>query len=307
MTRPLRLALLLLLASPLAISAQVTLKFQTPDKSSSEMIVSSHTIQILTLGDMEIATRTSQKAILKEQAGVRGEDGTIQITGNTEAMKVSSTFPNGIMLRFDSLRENKPEGTQFDVMLDLYKVLSTAKTTRSLDKENRCISYSTRMEGFDKLAPALRNSIKDQLDKDYLKNAENQKFKEIPQTPIEEGDRWEVAFPMRLGGGQILAIKRSFTYKGIISVGGREVHAIEMKVISAKLSQNADADTPLKIIGSDLKVESSSGRLLFDNKRGTITHNELKFRLVGELKLDADGDALSGKLDLSITAISTTR
>ena len=79
MTRPIRLTLLLLLASPLAISAQVTLKFQTPDKSSSETIVSSHTIQVLPLGGMDIETRTSQKAILKEQAGVRGEDGTIQI------------------------------------------------------------------------------------------------------------------------------------------------------------------------------------------------------------------------------------
>ncbi len=307
MTRSIRLALLLLLASPLAISAQVTLKFQTPDKSSSETIVSSHTIQVLTLGGMDIETRTSQKAILKEQAGVRGEDGTIQITGNTEAMKVSSTFPNGVMLRFDSLRENKPEGTQFDMMLDLYKALSTAKTTRSLDKGNRCLSYTTQMEGFDKLAPALRGSVKDQLDKDYLKDAENQKFKEIPQTPIEEGDSWEVTFSMRLGGGQILAIKRSFTYKGTTSVGGREVHAIEIKVLSAQLSQNADADTPVKITGSNLKVESSSGRLLFDNKRGAITHNELKFRLVGELKLELDGDALPGKLDLSITAISIAR
>ena len=300
MTRHARLALLLLLVTPLAISAQVTLKFQTPAESTMQLMSSAHTIQVLTIAGMDIENQTRQKAILKEQTSTRAEDGTILVTGSTEAMKASLTFPGNIVINFDSTREIPPKGTQYDVMLDLYKVLATAKTSRKLDKENRCLSYSTKMEGFDKLDPALKDSVKDQLDNDYLKDVENEKFKAIPSTPIEEGDSWEVTSPMRLGGGQVLEMKRSFTYKGTTSVAGTEVHAIEIKVIAVKLTQDANAETPVKITASDLKVESSSGKFLFDNKRGMVTQAELKFRLVGSLKLDLNGMELPGKLDLSI-------
>jgi hypothetical protein len=306
MARHIRLALFLLLATPLAVSAQVTLKFQTPDKVIVTSTVTAHTIQVLTLAGMVFETRTSQKAITRYQAGTRGTDGIIQIDGVIEAMKVKASFPEGVELTFDSTRENKPEGTQFDVMLDLYKALATAKTTRKLDKENRCLSYSTKIEGFDKLAPELKDSVKDQLDNDYLRDAENQKFKEVPFRLIQEGDSWETTFPMRLGGGQILELKRSFAYKGTTTVAGTEVHLIEMKVTAAELSQDANANTPAKITGSDLKVESSSGKILFDNKRGLVTQSELKFRLVGELKLDINGMELPGKLDLSIDINETS-
>jgi hypothetical protein len=307
MIRQIRLALVLLLVTPLAVSAQVTLKFQTPEKSSSQKITAAHTIQILTLVGMDIETRTSQKVILKEQTGTRGDDGIIQIDSAIEAMKVKASFPGGVELTFDSTVENKPAGTQFDVMLDLYKALATSKTTRKLDKENRCISFSNKLEGFDKLDAALQDAVKDQLDNDYLKDAENQKFKEIPSRLIEQEDSWETTFPMRLGGGQILELKRSFAYKGTTTVAGTEVHLIEMKVTAAELSQDANANTPVKITGSDLKVESSSGKILFDNKRGLVTQTELKFRLVGELKLDINGMELPGKLDLSIDINETSK
>ena len=44
MIRQIRLALVLLLVTPLAVSAQVTLKFQTPEKSSSQKFTTAHTI-----------------------------------------------------------------------------------------------------------------------------------------------------------------------------------------------------------------------------------------------------------------------
>ena len=256
---------------------------------------------------MDIETRTSQKVISKEQTGTRDDDGIIQIDGVIEAMKVKASFPGGVELTFDSTAENKPAGTQFDVMLDLYKALATAKTTRKLDKENRCISFSNKLEGFDKLDAVLKDAVKDQLDDDYLRDAENQKFKEVPSRLIQEGDSWETTFPMRLGGGQILELKRSFAYKGTTTVAGTEVHLIEMKVTAVELSQDANANTPVKITGSDLKVESSSGKILFDNKRGLVTQSELKFRLVGELKLDINGMELPGKLDLSIDINETSK
>ena len=102
-------------------------------------------------------------------------------------------------------------------------------------------------------------------------------------------------------------MKRSFAYKGTTTVAGTEVHLIEMKVTAAELSQDANANTPVKITGSDLKVESSSGKILFDNKRGLVTQSELKFRLVGELKLDINGMELPGKLDLSIDINETSK
>lgn len=307
MTRHIRLALLLLLATPLAVSAQVTLKYQTPDKSVTRSTVTAHTIQVLTLVGMDIEQRTSQKAITKRQAGTRGTDGVILVESVIEAMKVKASFPGGVEIKFDSTGENKPEGTQFDVMLKLYETLSTSKTTMKLDKDNRCISVSNKLEGFDKLDPALQDSVKDVLDEDYLKDAEGALFKEIPSKPIEQGDSWERTFPTRLGGGQILELKQSFTYQGTSTVDGVEIHTIEMKVTAAKLSQDANINAPVKITGSDLKVESSSGKILFDNKRGMRVQTELKFHLVGALTLDVNGMELPGKIDLSIATSETVQ
>ncbi|MFP6647974.1 MAG: hypothetical protein VB817_00850 [Pirellulaceae bacterium] len=307
MTRHIRLALFLLLATPLAVSAQVTVKLQTPDKSVTRSTVTAHTIQVLTLAGMDIEQRSSQKAITKHVAGTRGTDGIIQVESVIEAMKVKASFPGGVEIKFDSTGENKPEGTQFDVMLDLYKAISTSKTTRKLDKENRCISFSNKMEGFDKLDPALQDSVKDVLDDDYLKDVENHFLKEIASKPIKQGESWELSFPSRLGGGQILELKQSFTYKGTSTVGGVEVHTIEMKVTAAELSQDSNVNAPVKITGSDLKVESSSGKIVFDNKRGMRVQTELKFHLVGELKLDINGMELPGKIDLSIETNETVQ
>jgi len=113
---------------------------------------------------------------------------------------------------------------------------------------------------------------------------------------------------VRLGGGQVLELKQALTYQGEVTTkNGRKAHSITGKVISATLEQDPNANTPAKITGSELKVESSSQKILFDNDRGMIVLSELKFRLVGDLKLDINGMELPGKLDLTIEATALVK
>ena len=301
MTRHARLALLLILATPLVATAQVTLKIQIPDNWSATTTTTAKTAQVLSIAGMDIETNTAQKVITKEQAGTRDPTGIIQVNSVIEAMKTKSSFPGGVEIVFDSTRENTPAGTQFDVMLDLYKVMASSKISKKYNKQSRCVSLTNKMEGFDELDPTIKEAMKDVLEEDYLAEAENQRLKDLPSKPVNKGDTWPVTMSVRLGGGQVLELKQALTYQGEVTTkSGAKAHSITGKVISATLEQDPNANTPAKITGSELKVESSSQKILFDNDRGMIVLSELKFRLVGDLKLDINGMELPGKLDLTI-------
>ena len=61
-----------------------------------------------------------------------------------------------------------------------------------------------------------------------------------------------------------------------------------------------NAQTPLKVTKSDLKVESSDGTILFDREAGCVVEAKGKIQVKGDLTMMIQGMELPGTLDLNM-------
>ena len=71
-------------------------------------------------------------------------------------------------------------------------------------------------------------------------------------------------------------------------------------MIEVTYKQDPDANTPLKAVKSNLKVESSEGTILFDREEGHVVSRKDKMRIKGDMTFSARGTELPGALDLRI-------
>ena len=67
-----------------------------------------------------------------------------------------------------------------------------------------------------------------------------------------------------------------------------------------------NADSPLKVLKSDLKIESSEGSLLLDTAAGSVVESKSVTRIKGDILFTANGTELPSKLDLTLDT-STAR
>lgn len=308
MSRVLSLAIALVMLSSLSAEAQVTLKHKNPENTTTTTTVKTETKQVLTIAGMDIDTNASQTIVAEGKSGARADDGTIELHEKVKSMIVDATYPGGSRIQYDSSKENTPTGTQFDFMIDLLDVLSATESVIKLDRNNRCLSIKLTQEGLDDLPEESQAIVAGQMDTEYLVSAQNLRFKEIPATPLKAGDSWMVEFPMRLGGGQSLEMDRKMVYKGQqMTAAGRKLHVLSGEVTAAKLVQDADSESPVKISGSELTVKSSTIQILFDNQMGRIVRSTSKIHVAGDIKLDINGMELPGNLDLSLNISTSVR
>ncbi len=110
---------------------------------------------------------------------------------------------------------------------------------------------------------------------------------------------------MLLDSGQTLTFTTEYTYQGPIEEGGKQLDKISAK--TKKVVYAADADSPLKVVMSDLKVAESSGTLLFDRQIGQVVRSSGKVQVKGDLKLEINAMEFAGALDLTLENSTTAQ
>ena len=110
---------------------------------------------------------------------------------------------------------------------------------------------------------------------------------------------------MRLDSGQKLTFTTKYTYEGSIEQSGKTLEKIVSQ--TTKVDYSADADAPLKVVESDLKVAASEGQILFDAAYGQTVLQQSKVQVTGSLKLEINGMELPGELDLTIENKTTIK
>ena len=103
---------------------------------------------------------------------------------------------------------------------------------------------------------------------------------------------------VKLDSGQNLTFTTKYTYKGAVELDGKKLAHIS--VTTTEVDYTADADAPLKVVQSDLKVAESKGKILFDVADGQTVVSESKVQIKGTLTLEIMGMELPGKLDLTM-------
>jgi hypothetical protein len=286
--------------------AQVKLQLKFPDGTKTTGTITTKTHQILKLAGMEIETKANETVSTTTTNGKRKADGTIQLTSKIDAVKSKLTLPGGVELEFDSAKPSEPAGTAFDFLLEIYTAIPKIVSTTVLDKDNRVVSVKVDETPLADLSDMAKAIVKGRFDGDYLKETANKQMDRIPTSAVKKGDSWQVELTANLGGGQSLAFKTTYTYEGMIEKDDKNYDRITSKVTEIKYAQD-DPDAPAKVTASELKVESSSGEILFDRKLGRPVSDTDKFHVTGTMTLDVNGMEFPAELDLTIEKTATEK
>ncbi len=290
-------ALLLGVAAPSA--AQVKLAYKFEDGVKSTTVVKVKTKQTLTLNDMPLESGSEQNMTITGTHGQRAADGTLEVEYQMTALKATVKLPRGIELTFDSADPDAdPPGTAVDFLLDVFQAISKSGWTATYDKNNRVIAMKGRDDALDGLDETVRGMMKKQFEEAYLVQVANDELNKISDQPVRQGDTWERTNTVRLDSGQTLTFTTEFKYEGPVEEGGKQLEKISTK--TTKVVYAVDADSPLKVLMSELTVAESSGFLLFDRQLGQVTQSSGKVQVQGDLKLEINAMEFAGKLDLTM-------
>jgi hypothetical protein len=144
---------------------------------------------------------------------------------------------------------------------------------------------------------------------DEMKVEFQQRFDPTPDHAVKPGDTWERTVELHFGGGQTLTFQRRYEYIGksrstAIGQGGKDLDEIKATDLSALYTIRPNAQLPLTVKKSDLKVESSNHTVLFDSKLGRVVKSEGKMHLTGDVVLNAGAEEIGGPFDVQLDTTS---
>ena len=142
--------------------------------------------------------------------------------------------------------------------------------------------------------------VRSQLESDKLKKEFEQSHRNLPDVLARPGESWERTETVDVGGGQTLTFRKKYEYAGTEKKGDKTLDKITSKAIEVKYSMDPNAESPLKVTKSDLKVESSDGTILFDREAGCIVEAKGKTHIKGSMTFSIQGQELPGELDLTL-------
>jgi len=291
--------LALCLASVAAAQTQLAFKH---NEGTSATETTTKVRQTLSIAGMDVATEALATATTRQTVGKRMPDGTVRMEEKTEAMAITVALPGGVKVEFDS---RKPDAAKSDVpqlqgLVDTWKILSGASYTYVLDKNGKVTAVEGTQKVIDTAPPAAAAAVKDALNPDKLRKQANQGFGVLPDGAVKKGDKWSRTETVELGAGQSLTFQTFYEYQGQVEKGGKTLEKIGIFHSGVKYDVAPNEMIPFTVTGSDLKVESSSGTVLFDPALGDVVENSSTVRITGPLTLSINGLELPAKVDVTL-------
>ena len=253
--------------------AQVKLEHKFPEGKKLTYKTTSKTHQVLTLAGMQIESEEDRTVVSSLTAGKRRTDSNTPVERKTESFRAQISLPGGINLTYDSNDPNaKIDNPPLAFLGDLFKLASEVVYTVVLDDQNKvkAIEGTEKLqEKADKLDATARDLIRSQFESDKLKRSFEQELRILPDVLARPGEPWERTEILEIGGGQTLTFHKKYEYLGTEKVANKSLDKISSKVLEVTYKQDPDANTPLKAVKSNLKIDSSDGTILFDREEVT--------------------------------------
>jgi hypothetical protein len=264
--------------------------------------------QVLTIMGQAIPTKADSTTVTRSTIGPRAADGSVRLEQKTESIAAKVQLPNGT-LTFDS---TKPEATKADnemlqALADIFKASTSAVYTIVLGKDNRAVSVDGIEKALAEAPEAVRGALKDELSADAIKEATNQAYSLFPDKPVKKGDRWTRETVARIGGGQTLTFENFYEYQGTVEKAGKTYDKISVFTNGVKYAIKAPAGGQIDVKDSDLKIDSSSGTLLYDRELGRVVESTSTVHIVGAMTLSVNNMDLGTKLDLTMEQSSAIK
>jgi len=289
--------------------AQVKLEYKFPEGRKFTYKTTSKTSQNLTLMGMGIETETDETVISSRSVGKKRADSTLPIEDKVESLHVEMSLPGGLKLNYDSSDPNvKVDNPALAFLGDVFKLAGETAYTVVLDDRHKVKAIEGTeklLEKADKLDALAKDTIRSRLEPDKLKTKFEQEHQNLPDVLARSGEPWERTEVLDAGNGQTITFRKKYEYVGTEQKGDKTLDKISSKAIGVDFKQDPESKSPLKVVKSDLKVESSTGTILFDREQGCVVDAKGKTRLKGPMTFSANGQEIPGEIDLTFE--STTQ
>jgi hypothetical protein len=300
------LAVLLTSSVNAPVGAQVKLEHQFPDGKKLTYRVKDRIRQVLTLMGMEIESDDDKTQVFSITVGKRRPDGTLPVEHKVESLHDVLSLPGGIKVVYDSNEPNAPiqqQGLAF--LIEVLKLSSEVGYTVVLNDKNRVKGIEGTekvLEKAEKLSMPARDAIKARFEPEKLKREFEQSHQYLPDILARPGEPWERTQLQEAGPGLTISFRKKYEYVGTEKKGDKTLDKITAKVIEVKFAQDPNSKAPLKVLKSELKVDSTDETILFDRAAGCTVSARSRVRLKGEITFSGGGMELPGAIDLTFSS-----
>jgi hypothetical protein len=255
------------------------------------------TEQTLTLGGMDLETKSTGIQTTSHTLGKRADDGTLRQVEKVESVQVDLSLPGGLSFQFDSGNPNKaPDNPLLEPLAKMLRVTTQMATTLVFDRDNKLKDVELPADLVAQVDPMFQGMF----NAEKLKKKLNGDRGYLPTEPVKPGDKWENNSEQGLGGGQTFFFRTEYEYTGVVEKDGRKLHRIVPRPLSVTYALDPPAGSPFNVTASDLKIADTEGEILFDAEQGAVQTHQNKLHITGDMTFNINGQELPGKLDLTI-------
>ena len=293
-------------SSPTA-EAQVKLEYKFPEGKKLTYKTTSRVRQVLSfMNNQEKESILRATKIWTRSVGKRRSDSTLAIEEKVEFLRNEYTFPDGIKMTLDSSQPKiKADNRELAFLGDVFKQESAIAYTVVLDKETKVKA----IEGTEKLKekaeklddPIAREEFQNEIGTDRLKTKFEQSIHNFPDVLTRTGEPWERTEILDING-KTFTVRKKYEYRGTEKKGDKTLEKIGFKVLEVKYDQEPMSKLPVKVVKSDLKVESSEGTILFDREEGHVVSSSDRIRIKGNMTYSGGGVDQAAPFDLNVDA-----
>jgi hypothetical protein len=284
--------------------AQVKLEYKFHEGEKLTYKLESKTHQSLTFMGMEVERNEERWLVESLLTGKRRGDKTLPIARKVESLRVVLLLPGGNQLTYDTADpKSKIDNPGFNFLGDIFKLAGEAAYTIVLDDHNRVKTVEGAemiKEKIEKLDPKTQEMVRSEYEAEALMRSFDQQLQILPDVLARPGEPWERTQIIPSGDGQTLSFRRKFEYLGTEKKGNKTLDKISSKILEVKNTTSPTSNLPLKAMKSELKPESSQGRILFDRDEGHVVSMTEKMRIKGNIVYTAGGMEVPTAVDLSI-------
>jgi hypothetical protein len=290
--------------APQLARAQVKLEYKFSEGQKQSYKTKVKTSQVLTLMGQAIQTESTETIVSSTSVGKKRPDNTLPVEEKVESLNVELSLPGGMNITFDSKDPNpKIDNPQLSFLIDLYKLVSHVSYTVVLDAQNKVKAVEGSEKILDKaegLNDLVKQSLSSRLDAQRLKTQFEQSHGNLPEVLARKGEPWERSETSDLGGGQTLTFQKKYEYVGEEKKGSATYDKIDVKTTKVTYAMDPKSPSPLKVIKSELTIDSGDGTMLFDREAGRIVSSQGTTHIKGPMTFAAGGQEIPGELDLTI-------
>jgi Family of unknown function (DUF6263) len=284
--------------------AQVKLQYKFPEGQTLTYKKTEKASQVLKLAGQAFETEVKETVLTSWIFGKKQENSTQPIEEKIEAFATEMSLPGGINISYDSKDPNaKIAHPQLSYLDDVYKLLSHLDYTVVLDAQNKVKAVEGTekiLEKTEKLNEMAKQTVRSAVDSQHLKEEFEENHGNLTDVVARPGESWERTDKLALGNGQTLTFRKRYEYAGTEKRGDATLDRINVKTSEVKYDMDPKSTSPLKVLKSDLKIESGDAFILFDREAGRVVASKGKTQVKGPMTFQSGGQEIPGELDWTL-------